>query len=899
MAGLEAGSRVGPYEIVVELGAGGMGVVYRARDTRLGRDVAVKVMASALSRSLEAVHRFELEARAAGALDHPNVLTVHDVGTFDGAPYLVSELLAGETLRDRLHEQLPLDTTLAYAAQIASGLAAAHEKGIVHRDLKPENLFVTSDGRIKIIDFGVAKLLPAAGVLPPRHGGNPGAAVLKTLSGAVLGTVGYMSPEQVGGKAADRRSDIFAFGTILHEMLSGRRAFSGGSPFQTGYAILSSEPSPLPADTPAELSRIIRRCLAKNPDDRYQSARELEQHLGRAQLAQAQARASEVHTRSIVGAALSTLRNVRSGAAIVGGGARARLGLKRVSARLRQAWKTPALRIGLAVVIAGAAVWTGLALRSGVTAQVSFQQLTFRKGTTWTARFAPDGETVVYSAAWDGKPTRSYTTIPGHPESRLLDLSPARVFAVSRTGELALALDEQTDLPDYMRGGTLARASLVGGAPRELLTHVSGADWKPDGTDLAIIREVEGRSRLELPPGNVLYESSGWLSHPRVSPAGHIAFIEHPFFGDTRGVLMLAAKGESPRPLTADFGSAMGLAWSPNGEEIWFSAGETSQSSAVRAVGLHGGDRLLLRSAGSLTLHDVARDGRVLVAQDRWRNFIRGAGPREKQERDLTYLDYSIARELSGDGQKLLFFEAGQGGGELFSAYLRPMDGSAPVHLGPGYALSITSDGTQALLASTKDPSQLAIVPTGPGQSRTLTLPIAAIAEARWFPDGKTVLLTAHERANGALRVFVLDVTTAKLRPLTEAGVAGQESISKPVSPNGKRVIVRKREGFFLHAVEGSDPTILPALEAGEVPIGWFPDGGSLLVRRPGIPVRLARLDLERHVKSAWREFAPPDVAGVSDVPWIHFAFTPTGEAYAYSYHQITSELYLVRGLGR
>src|SRR5205807_10459861 len=225
----------------------------------------IKVLPAARSADNDRLARFEQEAQAAGGLNHPNILVIHHIDTHDGAPYIVSELLEGETLRERMGGvALAQRKAIDYALQTAHGLAAAHEKGIVHRDLKPENLFVTSDGRIKIIDFGVAKLLPAAGVLPPRHGGNPGAAVLKTLSGAVLGTVGYMSPEQVGGKAADQRSDIFAFGTILHEMLSGRRAFSGGSPFQTGYAILSSEPSPLPADTPAELSRIIRRCLAKN-----------------------------------------------------------------------------------------------------------------------------------------------------------------------------------------------------------------------------------------------------------------------------------------------------------------------------------------------------------------------------------------------------------------------------------------------------------------------------------------------------------------------------------------------------------------------------------------------------------------------------------------------------------
>jgi len=894
VAQLTAGSRIGRYEILVELGAGGMGVVYRARDSRLGREVAVKVLAGNLLRSVEAVQRFELEARAASALDHPNVLTIYDVGTHEGAPYLVSELLSGATLRDDLRERLPPDQALDYAVQIAAGLAAAHGKGIVHRDLKPENLFVTAEGRVKIIDFGVAKLLENPRVLPPRHGGSPDPAPLRTLSGTVLGTVGYMAPEQIRGKPADHRADIFAFGAILYEMIAGERAFSGSSPFQTAYAILSSQPAPLPAGTSKELKEIVRCCLEKDPEDRFGSARDLHERLKRLGAGKQE---PERESRSLVGAAFATLRGARRappaprerlGGGLGSGGS---FGAARV-------FRHPAFRAAAFLLVAAAAAAITFALlraRSG--APVSFQQLTFRIGTAWTARFAPDGETVLYSAAWDGKPVATYTLLPGKPEARSLDLPPARVLAVSRGGELALALEKDGDLLDYMRAGTLARASLAGGAPRELLTRVYTADFAPDGSAMAVVRDVDGMSRVEFPQGNPLYESSGWISHVRVSPSGQVAFIDHPFFGDTRGVVMLAAKGQPARPLTPDLGSAMGLAWSPRGDEVWFTAGDTLQSTALRAVSLGGAQRVLVRSAGSLALQDVARDGRVLLAQEKWRHFIRGHGPGEAQERDLTHLDYSVARELSADGRKLLFFEAGQGGGEMFGAYVRGTDGSAPVQVGTGYALSITADGNWAILASTKDPSQLLVVPTGAGESRTIQLPIAVIAEARWFPDGKRVLLTGRERFGGPLRVFVLDAPTGKLRPLTEAGVAGQEAISKPVSPDGKRVIVHKRNGFFIHPVEGGEATPVPGLTEGEVPIGWSADGGSLLVRHPGLPTRVGRLDLQRGTRTPWREFMPPEAAGVSGIPWIHFAFTGEGEAYAYSHHQIVSELYLVRGV--
>ena len=878
MAGLRTGSRVGPYRIVGEVGAGGMGVVYRARDTRLGRDVAVKVLAANLARSVDAVRRFELEARAASALDHPNVMTIYDIGTYHGVPYQVSELLQGTTLRECLGAPLPPAKLLDYAVQFAGGLAAAHSKGIVHRDLKPENLFITAEGRLKIIDFGVAKLVGNPAVVPPRQGGSPDPVPDQTQSGVAIGTVGYMSPEQVQGKRADHRADIFAFGAILYEMISGRRAFSGSSPFETANAIVRREPPALSSETAPELEEIVRCCLRKAPEQRFESAGDVLDRLTRLRTGPSGG-ARESGSRSVAGVALETLRGARPRSA------------------LGRGWSRKGVRFVSAFAIVAAAAALLIPWRRAPLPPASFQQITFRTGAVWSGRFAPDGQTVLYSAAWDGKPVRVDAVIPGRPESRSLELPAARVLAVSGNGDLALALETNGDLLDYMRAGTLARTSLAGGAPRELLARVYTADWGPGGNELAVVRDFEGRTRLEFPAGNVLYESTGWVSNARVSPAGKIAFIEHPFFGDTRGMVMLASKRDQPRPLTADYGSAMGLAWSPGGDEVWFTAGDTLQSSALRAVSMDGVQRVLLRSAGALNLHDVAPDGRVLLAQEKWRHFIRGRAPDEKQERDFSHLDYSIARELSADGRKLLFFEAGQGGGELFGAYVRRTDGSPPVQVGVGYALSITADGNWALIASTKDPSQLIVVPTGPGESRTLQLPIAAIAEARWFPDGKQVVLTARERAGGPLRVFILELATSKLRLLTEADVRGQEAISKPVSPDGKRVIVRERDGFFIHAVDGSDRSPVPNLAEGEMPIGWSADARSLLVRQPGLPTRVVLLNLQRGTKVAWLELMPPDPAGVSSVPWIHFALAGGGEAYAYSHHQITSELYLVRGV--
>ena len=273
---LAAGTRLGPYEILAPIGAGGMGEVYRARDTRLGRDVAVKVLPSSYSDNKERLQRFEQEACAASALNHPNILIVHDIGTHDGAPYVVSELLEGETLRKRVSAGAMMQRrAIDYALQIVHGLAAAHEKGIVHRDLKPDNIFITKDGRVKILDFGIAKLTQADGSqsqtdIPTRR--------VNTDPGVVIGTVGYMSPEQVRGRAIDHRADIFSFGAILYEMLSGRRAFHGESAADTMSAILKEDPPDL-SDTNRNISpaleRLLNHCLEKNPDERFHSARDL------------------------------------------------------------------------------------------------------------------------------------------------------------------------------------------------------------------------------------------------------------------------------------------------------------------------------------------------------------------------------------------------------------------------------------------------------------------------------------------------------------------------------------------------------------------------------------------------------------------------------------------------
>ncbi|HXM79692.1 MAG TPA: protein kinase, partial [Thermoanaerobaculia bacterium] len=530
---LNAGSRVGPYEILAPIGAGGMGEVYRARDPRLGREVAIKVLPVSFSADADRLRRFEQEARAAGILNHPNITAVLDIGEHAGSPYVVQELLEGETLRQALAGgKLSPRRAIDYAIQIARGLAAAHEKGIVHRDLKPENVFVTKEGRVKILDFGLAKLTHT------EEGGQATSvptATAGTEPGVVLGTLGYMSPEQVRGKSADACSDLFSFGAILYEMLAGQRAFRGDSAADTMSAILREDPPDLSLTNqalPPGLERIVHHCLEKNAEQRFQSARDL---------------AFDLEALSGV----SAPRIEPSSLKIRG----------RFPSRAALAALVLALAVGL---FAGRLVW-----KPGPASPPSFKRLTYGRGPIWSARFAPDGQMIVYAASWDGaQEPQLYSVRVESPESLRLALPSGRVESVSRNGEM-LILHLLQFSTGYARIGTLSQAPLSGSAPRDLLEDVGHADWSPDGSAIAVVRAPQWRYRLEFPAGKVLYETTGWISYPRISPKGDaVAFFDHPLFGDDRGSVAIMDRSRKKRTLSTGWESAQGISWSPSGEEI-------------------------------------------------------------------------------------------------------------------------------------------------------------------------------------------------------------------------------------------------------------------------------------------------------------------------------------------
>jgi len=856
---LYSGSRLGPYEILSPLGAGGMGEVYRARDPRLGREVAVKVLPASFSQDADRLRRFEQEARAAGLLNHPNITSVFDIGTHDGAPYVVTELLEGETLRSRLAAgALAPRKALDYAIQIARGLAAAHEKGIVHRDLKPENLFVTKDGRVKILDFGLAKLKqPEAGGEPET---NLPTGTMGTEPGVVLGTMGYMSPEQVRGKAADARSDIFSFGAILHETLSGRRAFQGDTAADTITAILTKEPPDLSAtnqDVHPGLDRIIRHSLEKNPEERFQSARDLAFDLE-----------ALSGTSTAVAVPVGTAPTDR----------------KR---RLLSILVPAALVIGVAAgILAGRKMFER--------EPPGFHQLTFRRGEISSARFAPDGQTILYAAAWDGKPVEVFLNRRERPESRPFGLSGVDVLAISRSGEMAVSLDRHVSGP-FIRSGTLAQLGVAGGgAPRPILEDVQFADWSPDSASLAVVREVGSQRQLEFPIGKVLYQTDGWISHPRVSPNGDfVAFLDHPTWGDDGGTAAVVDRSGKKRTLSELFATAQGLAWSAAGDEVWFTAAPYGFNRGLYATTLSGRQRLLSRVTGNLTLQDVSHDGVALVSHDVLRAGTLCLPPGEQKELDLSWLDWSIGQSLSPNGRLIVISESGEGGGIGYSVYIRGTDGSPAVRLGEGSggALSPDAKWVLAIVRPTTD-AQIVVYPTGAGERKTLSREGLRVQSVNWTPDGRRIVFAGNEEGRG-VRVYVRDIDGGKPRAVSPEGY---RPYPEAVSPDGRHVPARGPDRkLYLYPLEGGEPTVLVGLTTQDRTVGWSADGRSLYVHRREAPVRVYRYDVATGQKQHWKELMPADAAGVAEV--VRVFPTPEGKAYAYSYIRVLSDLYLVEGL--
>jgi len=821
------------------LGAGGMGDVYRAHDRRLSRDVALKVLRSAVTP--DHVERLSREARAAGSLNHPNIVAVFDVGMHDGVPYVVSELLEGRSLGQRLEEgRLSYRRALEYGIHIAQALGAAHAKGICHRDVKPENVFITSDGRVKLLDFGLVKLQepkPAAGSEDPTA---------EHEAGAVHGTPAYMSPEQAVGAPVDSRTDLFSLGLVVFEMFTGARPFRRGSTVETIRALLSDEPADpvkLNPGLPPAAVEVLRRCLEKNPEERFQSARDLAFQL------------QQLHQGTS-----TALSSQRAG------------------------WRGRLLRwmpILAALVIA--ALIVGWVLRPPAVAP-SFEQLTFHRGRIGGARFASEG--VVYSQAQQADSFEVWHRLRDSPEPRSLGYRADLLAA--HGGELALSLRRRFGVGDRFFG-TLAVAPIGGGAPRELLEAVEDADWNPSGTQLAVARwtGAGGPSRLEYPLGQLLYETSGSIQYVRVSRDGRrVAFLEDPGGSGITGRVAVVEVGGTRKFLTDEWPSARGLAWSPRGDEIWFTAAEGRANRALRAVDLEGRKRLVLEAPGSLTLWDVASDGRVLLARDDERRAVVGVPPGETSERDLSWFDTSGLADLSNDGRKLLI-------GDRFGIYLRETDGTAPVYLGlkEGYADKLSPDGRFAL-AETSSKKELMLLPTGAGDPRGLPAGnIVAYGGAIWFPDGRRIMVNGREPGRSP-RAYVQEVPDGLPRAFMP-----ENTLALAISSDGESVAaIGQGQGITVWPINGGPAHSVPGSEPGDRAVAFSADGRSLWVFRRGeVPVHVFQVEIDSGRRTLWKTLAPPDPAGVYTIRNVQV--TPAGNAYFYGYVRVLSELYIVSGL--
>ena len=841
-----------------------MGEVYRARDTRLGRDIAIKVLPQHLSSNPDLKQRFEREARAISSLNHPHICTLHDIGHQDGVDFLVMEYLEGETLAQRLKKgPLPLKEALKIGIEICEALDKAHRAGIIHRDLKPGNIMLTRNGA-KLMDFGLAKaagaglgsvasrtpLLSAAQTMSEASPMSP-----LTTAGAVIGTIQYMSPEQIEGKEADARSDLFALGGVLYEMATGKRPFEGKSQLSVASAILEKEPeriSALQPLTPPGFEHVVSACLAKNPDDRYQTAHDVKLEL-----------------RWIV----------ESGPLLAAPEAPAK------SAPQVLPWAVAGTAVVLLLFAAGALL---LGLRHPP--PVHYKMVSYRGGILQAARFSQDGQTIVYSGQWEGEPPQVTTARAGSPESRPLGIPSATVAAVSSTDELAVFEGcEYIFLVDC--GGTLATVSLGGGMPRELAAHVAYADWSPDSKQLAIVVDSPNNARLEFPPGRVLYrQNSGWLGHPRFSPDGTmIAFENHPIDSDDGSIDVVDLQGKRTI-VTKGWLSIEGLAWRPDGKEIWFAATQNTAgwADAIHAVTLSGKERTVL-TLPWLRLHDIAKDGRVLLSRENWRTQMIGLFPGDTAEHPYSWLDDTVPTAFSNDGRWLSFNEAGEvyylSGDRL--AYYRRTDGSAAVSVGVGQSV-ISPDG-KWILTYGRGPKML-LQPVGAGVPRELPTPgMTTFDSAVWSDDSRQVAYEALTSQND------WNVYTQRIDSGPPVLVKAKARKSYPhLSPDGTTVALHEDGGgISLYRTGGGPPTAVKGATASEYPVEFVEGGRSLLVEGAiGNEVVLSVLDLATGHRQPWKHLSISVHRDLSPI-----VVTPDLKYYAYDSPRYASDLYVVENL--
>ena len=852
---LTSGTKLGPYEILSPLGAGGMGEVYRAKDTRLGRDVALKGLPESFARDPDRLRRFEQEARAVAALNHPNILAIYDIGEQSGTSFLVSELLEGHTLRIELETgALSQRKAIDYAAQIAQGLAAAHAKSITHRDLKPDNIFVSKEGRIKILDFGLAK--QAVGPVTESEA----TLASQTEAGVVMGTAGYMAPEQVRGTAVDSRTDIFAFGAVLYEMISGQRAFRRDTTAETMTAILKEDPPELTDMThPVSpgMERIVRRCLEKQPEQRFQSAKDL-------------------------AFALEALTGTSSKSA-----ANPAIQIEKSKSR----WLPIAALATLMLALGAALAWY---LLPGPVPPPTFTRVSFHRGEVLRGRFAPDGKTVVYSAKLNGGLPDTFVIREEYPASTSAGFHGAMLLAVSRQGQIAVQLQPQY-FAHYQWIGTLATSPMGGSAPREILENVADADWSPDGTEIAALVRDKNKWHIEYPVGKVLLDGNNWMSDLRVSPDGQqVAVFRHPPNVDDRGDVLLIDRSGKTRVLSPNWESLEGLAWAPSGKEVWFSAAEAGEQYCIHAVTLAGKQRTVHCGTSPTRIQDIAPSGASLVSTEEHRVSIALVEHGSGEERDLSWLDNAYGPRISHDGSEILFTDQSGQGGHDYSVYVRKTDGSPAVRIGSGgFGTDISADGKSAIIMLPGDPTgNIQIVPVGPGQAQTLHWDGVLPLWAYWHPNGQQIVVAAT-KTNGDGAVFLVDRKGSAPKDLSADRSLGPGlAVGLGASPDGHSLIAGRRGAWNVFSLETPVSKPVPGLEPTERPSAWAGDSQHIFTQTINpTGVTLSKVDLSSGKHEVWQVLKPKDQLGLR--PMIFpVGITPDGRWMTFAYGNQLGQLY-------
>jgi len=886
---LAIGQQIGHYTIMALLGVGGMGEVYSAQDMKLGRRIALKLLLSQFTNDKDRLRRFQQEARAASALNHPNILTVHEIEQRAGLHYIATEFVDGVTLRQHLNNQrMSLDEILNVATQIAGALQAAHAAGIVHRDIKPENVMIRSDGYIKVLDFGLAKLTETA--LSP-------ATSSETNPGVVMGTPRYMSPEQARGLDVDQRTDIFSLGTVIYEMVTGKPPFEGETTSDIIAALLKDEPEPMSLtvpELPSEFDQVVKKALAKTLDLRYQTITEFSSALQRLkneiQLNELVRTNSDGSRLSLKGSAKPQTTRTRSIGSTDPQAQRNTGPLPTNTIR----W-TVAVALGLLLLV-GVAVVAIVAVNrrntfSGVKLSQTPRLLTNRDGFISASRFAPDGKGVIYSAGFDGKPVELFFTDVEGSASRSAGIQSAALKSVSRSGKIAVLFNFELNWADGWNG-TLAILPTEGGKPEMVMEGVDDAAFAPDGNSLAITRSVMGEQQLEYPAGHLLYKSTGWMSYPRFSPQGDkIAFFEHPLGDFSGSVVVFDLASRKKIDLSSEWKSLKGLAWNSRNDEIWFGGSRVGKIQSVNAVSLSGQVRTNLYELPGVgaRIEDISQDGKMLIAQgSNHSTMIVLEGKSATAVPVGSQFAWATSADLSADGKTLLYYEWGyetSDPSDVNTAYLRKLDRSESIKLGPGKALALSPDGNWALALQTKPQPQLVLFPTSKGEPRKL--PNQGIKEyhfASFFPDGRQILFAAvGARDDAAIRSYVQDVNTGEIRPLTE-----ELTVALRVSPDGKRVITLQPDrSYYIQPLNGGEATPIPGLESGDEPIQWSDDGRAVYVIGPGeFATKIYRVSLATGNRREWKDIDPPNKVGHVGLELNPggILITPDGKVCVYTY---------------